>query len=151
MSIEVKAVSEAELPELIRVVLEKMPDIPYYAKKDPEILIPKWTQLMRMGIARSYGAYEDGTPIGMLLGMVTADLVAATTQAFEIAWQVRPEYRRRGAGIQLLKLFEQDAVEAGCARIVFGASMEGYGHEAMIRLYRRLGYEPFSTVFAKKL
>lgn len=132
------------------MVVKNTPDLPYYAKKDPELLIEKWTQFMKLGFAKSYGAYEDKNPVGLMLGIIMPDLFSKTSQALECAWQVIPEYRRSGVGIRLLKMFECDAKKAGCARVVFGASTE-WEHESMVRLYRRLGYDPISTTVAKNL
>lgn len=145
-----KTISESEIPEVIREVVKNTPDLPYFAEKDPELLIEKWTEYMKLGFARSFGAYKNDRPVGLMLGIIMPDLFSKTSQALECAWQVIPEYRRTGVGVKLLKMFEQAAKDAGCARVVFGASTE-WEHESMVRLYRRLGYEPISTAVAKNL
>jgi GNAT superfamily N-acetyltransferase len=101
-------------------------------------------------LARQYAAYVGEEPVGIMLGMSSPDIASDTKQALECLWQVTPAYRNTGAGPQLMRMFEEDARAAGCARIIFGASTE-YRYDLMVRLYKRLGYKPISLTMAKNL
>jgi len=147
---ECKAMTEQETTEAIRTVIRECPEIPYFTEKKPEVLIANWMPFMRAGIARSFGAYHENHPVGIMLGIIMPDLLGGVPQALECAWQVIPKYRSTGAGIQLMKLFEDSAREAKCVRVVFGASVE-FEFEKMKRLYRRLGYKPVSLTIGKML
>jgi GNAT superfamily N-acetyltransferase len=149
-TIECRELTPAEMASAVREVIRDCPEIPYFAKKDPEIFIPRWMEFMRVGIARSYGAFCGTKPIGLMLGIVMDDLLSPTRQAQEVVWQVNPAYRSTGVGPKLMNLFEASAREAGCYRVVFGASTE-WEYEKMLRLYRKLGYTPISMGVAKNL
>lgn len=151
MSIEYKKLSTGEeLSEAILALFEQCPDIPYFTEKHPGILIEKWQQLMKLGLGYQYAAYADGKPVGIMLGMISSDILSPTKQALECVWQVVPKYRKTGAGPELLKMFEDDAKKAGCARVIFGAATS-YRYEAMVRLYKKLGYKPISLAMSKDL
>ena len=151
MPVECKKLSDGEeLAVAIRSLIEQCPDIPYFTEKHPDILIASWRKLMAIGIGCQYAAYADGKPVGIMLGMISPDILSPTKQALECVWQVVPEYRKSGAGPALMKMFEDDAKQAGCARIIFGASTS-YKYEPMVRLYRKLGYKPISLAMSKDL
>lgn len=150
MSLVYKRLNQEELAEAVRALIEQCPDIPYFTEKHPDILISQWRQLMVLGMGRQYAAYADGKPVGLMLGMISPDMLSPTKQALECVWQVVPEFRKTGAGPALMKMFEEDAKQAGCIRIVFGAATS-YRYEAMIRLYKKLGYKPISLAMAKDL
>lgn len=147
---ECKAMTEVQAAEAIRVVIRECPEIPYFTEKKPEVLVANWTNFMRAGIARSFGAYHEEQPVGLMLGIIMPDLLGGVPQALECAWQVIPKYRSTGAGIKLMKMFEDSAREAKCVRVIFGASVE-FEFEKMKRLYRRLGYAPVSLTIGKML
>lgn len=148
--IECRKLTPNEIASAVREVLNDCPEIPYFAKKDPDIFIPKWLDFTRAGIARSFGAFCGDKPIGLMLGIVMDDILSPTRQAQECVWQVNPAYRHTGVGPQLMKLFEQSAKQAGCCRVVFGASTE-WNYPSMLRLYKKLGYNPISMGVAKTL
>lgn len=150
MQFTCKRLTADEVAEAIRAIVAACPDVPYFTEKHPEILVEKWRKLISLGLGYQYGAYVDGQPIGLMLGMIAPDMLSPTSQALECVWQVVPEYRKTGAGPELMKMFEEDAKKAGCIRIVFGAATS-YKYEAMVRLYRRLGYKPISLTMAKDL
>lgn len=141
--------TENEVAEAIPIVIRECPDVPYFTEKKPDVFIEKWIPMMQAGLARSFGAYCDGQPVGLMLGVVVPDLLGGVPQALECIWQVVPKYRSTGAGIKLMKMFEDSAREAHCARVIFGASVERE-FEKMKRLYRRLGYSPVSLAFTKR-
>lgn len=150
MDIVYKRLNAEEIAEAIRAIVAACPDIPYFTEKHPEILVAKWQKLAEIGLGRQYGAYVNGQPVGLMLGMISPDMLSPTLQALECVWQVIPEFRKTGAGPALMKMFEEDAKKAGCVRVVFGAATS-YKYDAMVRLYRRLGYKPISLAMAKDL
>lgn len=139
-----------EVAQAVPVILEGCPDVQYFAKKRPEVLIKSWTDFVKAGFARQYAAYENGQPVGLMLGIIMPDLLAGEKQALECVWQVLPEYRKTGAGPVLMKMFESDAKKEKCVRMVFGAALY-WNLEAMKRLYRKLGYTPISLTMEKRL
>lgn len=150
MPIEYRRLNSGDLAEAVTAIIEQCPDIPYFTDKHPDILTKCWLNLMEVGLGRQYAAYVDGKPVGLMLGMVAPDMLSPTKQALECVWQVVPEYRKTGAGPELMKMFEEDAKAAGCARVVFGAATN-YRYEVMVRLYRKFGYKPISLAMAKDL
>jgi GNAT superfamily N-acetyltransferase len=145
-----KSLTESEAVEAIFALIKACPEIPYFTEKKPEVLSENWIKFMRAGIARSFAAYVDGKPVGLMLGLIMPDILGGVPQALECAWQVIPEYRSLGAGVELMKMFEESAREAKCVRVIFGASVE-FEFEKMKRLYRRLGYKPVSLTIGKTL
>lgn len=150
MNVEYKELNPKEMAVAVETVIRECPEIPYFAEKRSDIFIPKWEKFMQAGLARTFGAYCDGKPIGLMLGIIMPDLLSDTKQAMECVWQVIPAYRKSGAGKTLMRMFEDSAKEAGCCRTVFGASTE-FEIEKMRRLYRRLGYKEISIGMAKDL
>lgn len=149
-TVEYRELNKTEMAEAVETVIRECPEIPYFAEKRSDIFIPKWGDFMQAGIAKTFGAYCDGKPVGLMLGIIMPDLLSDTKQAMECVWQVIPAYRHTGAGPVLMKMFEDAAREAGCCRTVFGASTE-FEIEKMRRLYRRLGYKEISIGMAKTL
>lgn len=150
MELAYRKLTVADLPTVVRAMIEQCPDVPYFTEKHPEILIERWLQLMALGMGYQYGAFDGEKPVGIMLGMVAPDMLSPTKQALECVWQVVPEYRKTGAGPKLMKMFEQDAKEAGCCRVVFGAATS-YRYDVMVRLYKKLGYKPISLTMAKDI
>jgi GNAT superfamily N-acetyltransferase len=148
--VEYRILSLDDIGDTIRALIAGCPDVPYFAKLQPELLVEKWKDLMAGGIARQYGAFIDGKPVGIMLGMVVDDIASLSKQAYECVWQVIPEYRRTGAGPALMSMFESEARKQGCARVLFGAATDGH-YDAMVRLYKKMGYRPVSMTMAKSL
>lgn len=147
---ETRALTEDEMSTGIRTLTDEWPRLPYFAKKDPKHFSEAWKKLMRAGVARSYGSWVEGKIVGILLGLIVDDMLSGVPQATHCVWQVMPEYRKRGIGTTLLKRFEEDAKEAGCKRIIFGADTN-VDYCRMRRFYRHQGYKPANMAVQKLL
>lgn len=94
---------------------------------------------------------EGIQPVGFLAAAVSSFFSAPIKIAAELAWYVHPDHRGRGAA--LLDEFEAWARERGCAACGLGMNEfpDPRRSEALARLYRRNGYDPFERAFLKKL
>lgn len=91
----------------------------------------------RDGRAQLFLAYDENEAIGMTIVSLTNEwrtFCFGTQFAFVNAVYVRPEYRRRGAGRELMRRAIEWARAAGCARVRLRTSEEGRA------LYESVGF-----------
>ena len=70
--------------------------------------------------------------------------------ATEHYWYILPEHR--GQGIKMIGAAQAWARDKGCKRLMMNASrLAGRGHDKVCRLYERLGFDHFETVYIKEL
>ncbi len=117
-------------------------DIPY-----SEESTVRWFALMReLGVALI--ALEGSTPIGMAGGLYSKFIFNDSyTVGGELMLWVEPEYRRSGAGKQLLAALEKAAYARGAARwsmIAIEATADRVG-----QLYSQAGYVPTERTYSK--
>ena len=124
---------------------------PWPVKPDVEHLAKTWRHLESLGSTRTYGLYDSGVNIrGILLGLIVPDMITGELQGLEYMWFVEPGLRGKRQGVKLLRRFEEDCREAKCVRVVCGFA-EWLNPEEMHLRYAKLGYEPHSRIFSKKL
>lgn len=94
---------------------------------------------------------EGNQVVGFLAAGVSSFFSAPVKLATEFAWYVHPEHRGRGA--LLLDEFEVWAAERGCKGCGIGMNEfpDPKRSEALARIYRGRGYEPFERAFLKRI
>lgn len=117
---------------------------------DLEHLIACWENILEQGTGVAYGEYENGEPIGFLLGFHSADPMTGIFTAYEYFWLVKKEKRGTGAGLRLLDEFERHAKIAQCGAAVIGCN-NVYKHEVLGQMYERLGYSFSSKSYWRSL
>lgn len=114
---------------------------------DPEVAEEAAAQLVDAGTGRVYGLFDDLLrPRGLLVGLVTQDTLTGLRVGYEHLWWSVPGNN----GLPLLRAFEEDCRDAGCARIICGYSAH-MGPQRMEKIYRKLGYEVHLTSMSKKV
>ncbi len=89
-------------------------------------------------------AEVDGRVVGQVFvqfDVFRPEMPRGTRVGYLYAFRVRPEYRRRGIGTQLIHQAEQALRERGMNRAVIAVARENVG---ALRLYERLGYRRFA-------
>lgn len=97
-----------------------------------------------------WGLFDnDGVPRGVLVGIITPDLLTSVLTGYEYLWLCELSHRNKHA-LNLLFTFERYCKEHGCKRVVIGshAMVDPARRE---RLYARLNYEPHSQSFSRAL
>jgi hypothetical protein len=111
-----------------------------------EALIDFCTRAANSEGGRCYGWFgDDLTPQGFFVGVITPDPMTGVLTGVEFAWWAKPK-----AALDLLKTFEADCLEAGCVKVLLGAS-KFVEPERRRGLYERLGYQDHSSVMFKNL
>jgi GNAT superfamily N-acetyltransferase len=118
------------------------------ANPDMPPATPDWKmykQLEDCGALTVLGSFDDGALAGILFLTVTpvphySCLLASTESIF-----VLEPYRKRGVGLELLRLAEKTAKEKGAKGIITSAILDSRYAKAMARL----GYRPTHTLYAK--
>lgn len=70
--------------------------------------------------------------------------------ACDIVLYVLPEYRARGAGLKLIRAYEEWARSMGCRHITLSCSSR-INEDRTYKLYERLGYNSLGVQFIKEL
>ena len=110
-----------------------------------------WRKMVQAKVGVAFSAeLKGGYPLGFLLALFTPDAITGESFAIQYLWMVSPEFRNSGTALDLLKAFEDEARARGCVRILTGSNQVSKP-DAMRRLFRRLGYAPFSEAFSKEL
>jgi len=94
------------------------------------------------------GAWSGSDLVGCVIGLTFVPPYSERVVAGDYIWYVRPEYRGGMAGVRLLRMFEDWAVDAGAAQILTGAT-SGINRERGAALLERLGYVPTGTSMYK--
>lgn len=117
--------------------------------KKPSIdtLAITWANLIRDGIGVVFTIENEGVACGVIMGILSPDMLTAKRAALEVFWFVKPECRV--FSLDLLREFEQYAKSVGCERVVAGSQFTRL--KAMHRMYRMNGYRPFGEMFEKEL
>jgi len=119
--------------------LEKKPAI--------DTMAMTWANLVRDGVGVIFAIVNEDNACGILMGILSPDMLTAKRAALEVFWFVKPECR--AYSLDLLREFEQYAKSVGCERVVAGSQFTRL--KAMHRMYRQNGYRPFGEVFEKEL
>lgn len=125
----------------------------------PEKFVTSWTDLMswnnRWPGAIVLGAFgQDGKINGAIGGLLSEPLQNHHLTAVEAFWYVIPEYRSTGLGrgiaVRLFRAFERRATELG-AKTIISSNRLCLQPAELDSIYRRMGYRPLETYYAKDL
>lgn len=115
----------------------------------PDQFLRRWTDLVKSGVACVLGLFgDDGQINGALAFMLHPDIFNGDPVATESFWYMLPNHR--GAGMQLLARFEQEARRLGCKRIHM-IHLHRLQPEILGKLYARHGFEAIETNYVKVL
>ncbi|HSM37827.1 MAG TPA: GNAT family N-acetyltransferase [Candidatus Limnocylindrales bacterium] len=118
---------------------------PPRADHDPDWLAEVTTALASPGTSL-FVAEADGVVVG------TARIEFAERPYFRIAdvrrVYVRPAWRRRGVGVELMRAAEAAAMEGGAAEVRLSVVPE---NEPALAFYRHLGYGDFAIRLSKRI
>lgn len=95
----------------------------------------------------SEGDEITGFIIGMVFGCPLNQMVK---MASELAWWVRPAYRKTSAGVKLLKALESSAKENGAVSLTM-ICLESINPEEVQGIYERMGYSQAERAFLRVL
>lgn len=90
-----------------------------------------------------------GTPRGILVGLITPDILTGILTGYEYLWLCEKSARGIGA-INLLVTFERYCKDHGCKNLVIG-SHAMVQQERRMRLYEKLDYKPHTQSFVRVL
>lgn len=94
---------------------------------------------------------KEGRPLGLMGVMATSSPIGNGWLLYEHYWYIVPEHRGQGA-LKLLKAAEEWGRDRGCEKFSITASkLANRSHDRICRLYERLGFKHFETVFIKDL
>lgn len=119
--------------------------------KDVIPLDPDWDgydRLHQHGALKIMAAREDGELVGYVFAIVTPHLHYRTTLCsnYDLFW-LAPEHRKGWAGYRLLKEAEKMLKACGVVK-AFGQTKVWHD---VTPIYKRMGWKPVETVFAKLL
>ena len=102
-----------------------------------------FAQLLDQGLGAGLRLGEHG----VLVAVLTPDMVTGDTVAMELFWYVDPDYR--GIGKKLMSAFEQWARDVGANRMVMGHPLPC--DQSMGQFYMRQMYMPLETHYMKEV
>lgn len=105
-----------------------------------------WTEFLGKDNSVIFGFETDTGIHGVIGGIFYPDINTGEQTANEFFWYVSPSYR--GAGIKLLKKFENWAKEHNCKKIRMTHLLEGK-MDALEDLYRKRGYRAVEMTYEK--
>ena len=113
-----------------------------------DVFVAKWTTLIENGLGFMLGLEENGHPDGALGAIVYRDINNDDLTVSEAFWFTHPE--KRGAGIRLLKAFEDKARSLSAKKIIM-CHLLALQPEKLSELYQRRGYTPTEVHYLKTL
>ena len=111
--------------------------------------VARWSEFLEEGfgvVLCQQG--EEGQPVGMIGGLIAPDPCDGVLVMQEAFWYVDPG--ARGVGMKLLDAFMSVSKALGAGRILV-AHTHKLKPRALNRIYRRMGFKPFETMYAKEL
>ena len=94
-------------------------------------------------------ADHDGEIVGFMSGLKSETLCSPEAIiATELAWFVKPDFRRHGYGIELINTFENLALREGVKYLTLGY-MYSSMPEIVKSIYGKLGYRPTEETYTK--
>jgi len=92
---------------------------------------------------------EDDEIAGFIIGMVFGSpMNQMVKMASELAWWVKPEFRRTSAGIKLLKALEESAKGNGAVSLTM-ICLESINPDEVQGIYERMGYAQAERSFLR--
>lgn len=143
-----RLITVEDIPEIIGHLLVMREESPVFCEVDPD---PEYTarHLTAMIQHRNFlGLIEPGR--GFMFGSVSSTWYNPRVDAYDYLLYVSQSARNGILAVRLIKQFEQMAKSAGAAYMCVGIS-SGMNVERTTALYKKLGYEAFSSGLRKKL
>lgn len=134
-----------DLPRLIQLAEEFADSTQFVKGFKPEYFINSWTQFLSTSIGVIF-ILDDYA--GMLGAIKYPDINTGRLSALECFWFVSQD--KRGNGLELLKEFELWAKDHQCLDIRM-VHLSDSMPERLSVLYKRMGYKPVETHYAKEL
>ena len=108
--------------------------------------------LMKESINQGMCHVSEGEELtGFILGMVFGSpLNQMVKMATELAWWVKPEYRKTSAGVKLLKAIEAGAKENGAVSLTM-VCLESIEPDTVQAIYEKMGYSRAERSFLRCL
>ena len=128
-----------------------MQESPVYSQYpcDPEYVQDQLSTMLSSG--RGIALMDDAeNPHGIMLGVVTQPWFSPLPIASEMILYVEPAFRGTSLAPRLVNTFCTDAADKGAEWVLAGSSA-GINDAGVLRLYERLGFEPFGLGMRKKL
>lgn len=134
--LDVRSATSADVP----VILQLIRDLAEY-EKEPHSVVATEADLLREGFGERPSFYVhlatwEGEVIGFALWFFTFSTWTGTRCLHLEDLFVRPEHRKRGAGVALMRVLAREAVATGCKRFIWQV-MDW--NEPSIAFYERLG------------
>ncbi len=107
-----------------------------------------WSKIMESGLGVIIGLYDGPLVCGAISGIMYPDPNSGELTMTECFWFVRPGMR--GGGLGLLRFLERFSREHKCVQLRMVHLVDSMP-ERLTTLYRRLGYKPIETHYAKDI
>lgn len=109
-----------------------------------------WTTIYMHNMGIVYGLFDNsaGELYGVIGGIKFQDPNSYAVLAQEMFWYVKKD--RRGAGLALLKRFEQWAREEGCSGVIM-VHLSDLMPDVVKNIYEKCGYSQTETAYRKEL
>lgn len=109
--------------------------------------VPYAAKEFAKGNCQVWGWFDQSDePHGILVGVVTPDILTGILTGYEYLWMVEPRWRMTRVPLQLLTAFMQECKRLGCGRFVAGLRAEVH-LDRMRGLYEKLGFEKESETY----
>ncbi len=133
----------------IVVFMKQFEQASSFVKVDVQHAWKKYQVMMDSGIARVFIAEgEDEKLQGAIGFLISEDLHDGKKTAVETFWFVAPEFR--GIGMELFKVFEAEAIKAGCQKLAMIHMTDSYP-ESLQAFYTRQGYRLIEQHFVREV
>jgi hypothetical protein len=143
-----------DLPDIARRAEEfhlEFLNRPGIYKFDPEMFLLQWIDWLHLPNYVLIGAFERGTFIAGIGGVITCAPYSRDLMGQELFWYVCPEYRDSMAGIRVLKRFEKWVKVAGAKYWMMGYLHGSEASEKVSKLYKKMGFVPLETHVIKEI
>lgn len=144
----IKEVKVDELRKVAEVGMEFFIESNLPGTLNPEVFITNWTHLIKGGVGKIFGLYDEGVFIGALGAIIMPDLNDGELVANEAFWFISKS--NRGSGIKLLLFFLDHVKEIGCVRVNMVHLLNQHANQ-LSKLYEKLGFSPMEKHYSKIL
>lgn len=139
-----------KLPELLLEFFRASPFQDYHFNQDKV-----FNTLQKMCIDRKNSivllSMDGDTPVGIIAGQKVLPTFADDEVALELAWYLKPEYRKSRRGLELLDGFEEWAKLVGCKFVQYSILKTGEDDNAVEKIYKHRGFHQTEAGFQKRL
>jgi GNAT superfamily N-acetyltransferase len=109
-----------------------------------------WSVFMSSGMAVVIAAEDDDKIVGLMSGLHYHDPLSGRKIAQEVFWFVDPEYRYRGLGESLIKLFSAWA-KTKSATVIRVAHLVDLRAEENKKMYEAMGFRASEIAYEKEV